>query len=349
MADLDPKELAKRNIPLIVIYLVALLPIPLWFALVQGQIRAGKTKSVADAISKLKRKQSTVKTFADRVKRNDPDLFTPQHVEAFNKRAEALKTQVAALEDLIRKRDENLEKWFDDAQFNNLKEGQSPDHADYTQYWKSKAIPQLLETYKELVMAEGATDPYLYATPPAKDMMRRDQKRFWAQKYILEAITTGAKHGITLQEGKQIKARLQSAITFGASTDDKRGPNDPKPLVSSFRATVDLLCSFRDVGLIARELLAQPIPLQIVNLEVAKHPFRLEDRKLQLTVDGSEKVFQDDNFSIKLDGPELFKGDDKLEEYVPEPPVRLALEVDVLDFELPKAAPKPAEQPAEGQ
>ena len=59
MADLDPKELAQRNIPLIVIYVLALLPLPIWFVVVQGGLKEGKKDSVADALRKLKRPWST--------------------------------------------------------------------------------------------------------------------------------------------------------------------------------------------------------------------------------------------------------------------------------------------------
>lgn len=337
MADLDPKELAQRNVPLIVIYVLALLPLPIWFVVVQGGIKDGKNDSVADALKKLKRKQTTIKQFSERVKNNDPELFSPNHVQAFNDRATELKKQIAQLEDAIRERDKTLEMWFDDPQFSGLKEGQLPDPADYAQYWKSKAIPQMVETYGDLVKPpEEGGDPYLYSSQPVKDTMKRDQKRYWAQKYILEGIRKGAKHESYI-DGKLGKARLASAISF-ASDNSRGGSNEEKPIVSSFRAQVELRCSFRDVSTICREILAQPIPMQILALEVSKHPFRFEDRELQLTVDGSEKAFLDSNYSIKLDNFSDFKGDDKLEAYIPEPPVRVQIEVEILDFDLPPKA-----------
>lgn len=341
MADLDPKELAQRNVPLIVIYVLALLPLPIWFVIVQGGIKEGNKDSVADALKKLKRKQRTIQQFSKRVKNDDPELFSPHHVQAFNDRAEELKKQITQLEDAIRERDKTLEQWFDDTQFSTLKEGQLPDPADYAQYWKSKAIPQLVETYGDLVKPpEEGGDPYLYASQPVKDTMKRDQKRYWAQKYILEGIRKGAQHE-TYIDGALAKARLASAISF--ASDTSRGNNEEKSIVSSFRAQVELRCSFRDVSTICREILAQPIPMQILALEVSKHPFRFEERTLQLTVDGSEKAFLDSSYSIKLDNFSDFKGDDKLEEYIPEPPVRVQIEVEVLDFDLPEPAAKEEE------
>jgi hypothetical protein len=346
MASLDPKELIQRNIPLIVIYVIALLPLPLWFVLVEGGIKSGKKDSVEHALKKLRSKQSTIQKFEKRVNKKGAGgdiVFTPQYVEQYKSLSKELTGQIQKLEDLIRERDAELEKWFEDAQFSSLKPNQVPDHADYTQYWKSKAIPQLLETYKELVDSGAEdSDPFLYTTAPARDRMRRDQKRFWAQKYILEGIKRGAKHKIMLVE-TPVAARLLSAMQFVNTAVDARQKDKPKPLVGTFRATTEFLCSFRDVGTIVREILAQPIPMQILTLEVNKHGFRIEQGTL--TVDGSEKVFLEDNFRVKLKDFSEFKGEKKLEEYIPEPAVRVLLEVEILDFDLPAKAKK---APTEG-
>ena len=53
MADLDPKELALKNIPLIVIYVAALVPIGLYFTMVADGVKAGRRGSFAASERKL--------------------------------------------------------------------------------------------------------------------------------------------------------------------------------------------------------------------------------------------------------------------------------------------------------
>lgn len=355
MAGVDPKELAQRNVPLIVLYGAALAAVPAWLVVVKGGVVGdSKTKgTVNHALSELNKKKKSIGSLATRIKAkdaNDP-VYNENFTKAFEARAKQLNAQSGELGDILRSKDEKLEAWFD--RFAGLKGDAEPDHNNFKQYWTSQAIPGLVEEFKDIVT--DTTDPernLLHDDEPTdRNKMRFAQKRFWAQKYLLTAIKQGAEHKIELIKGTRIPARLQERIqvTEPRTTSDG-GKDKAPPLVTSFRVTLRFLCSFRDLSKIIREVVAQPIPMQIHAFEVSKAPFRIEDREINLLIDGSEKYFAEHHTQILLDEVAAqFKGEDKLEEYVPEPPVSVALEVDVLDFNPPKPKPKAAEEapPAE--
>ncbi len=360
MAAVDPKELAQRNIPLIVLYGVALAALPAWFFVVQGGVigSKGEKGTVEHAKNQLNQKSRKIKALADRIKakdENDP-VYNENYKTHFEAKAKALREQSAKLSELVRAKDEELEKWFE--QFQGLPKGEEPDFNNFKQHWTSKAIPELKEEFTTIV-----TDPsdaelvYLMDDAPRdRNDMRFAQKRYWAQKYLLSAIRDAAKNGVGMtkpaEEGEKpqiIPARLVERIAISRPPGSKTGGGDEKdkPLVTSFRVNLKVQISFRDASLIMSKILEQPIPMQVHSFELTKGSFRIEDRTINLLVDGSEKVFPDDHAQILLDDLSLFKGDSKLEAYVPEPTVILKLEIDILDFNVPE--PKPAAAvPAEG-
>lgn len=349
MASVDPKELAQRNIPLIVLYAVALAAIPAYLVVVQGGIVGDrKTKNTVNhATAQLTTKKKTISALANRIKAKDPNdpVYNENYTKYFDERAKHLNKQSATLGDLVRAKDEKLEAWFD--KFNGLGADAEPDFNNFKQHWNSSAFPALVEEYKDIV--SDPSDPersLLHDDEPSdRTKMRFAQKRYWAQKYLLVALSS-AEHKIELVRGTKIAARLQDRILVS----EPRGAGDagrdkPKPLVTSFKVNLKFLCSFRDLGKILREIVAQPIPMRIQAFEVAKEAFRVEERDINLLVDGSEKVFTEDHTQILLeDVAAQFKGEDKLEEYVPEPPVSVSLEVEILDFNPP--APKKIEEEA---
>jgi hypothetical protein len=359
MAAVDPKELAQRNIPLIVLYVIALAALPAYFIVIKGGVIGDKKDpgTVEHAKFQLNKKKKKISVLAGRIKAKDKadPVYNNNFKKYFDERAAELRGQSEKLGDLVRAKDTNLEKWFD--KFQGLPEGEEPDFNNFKQYWTSNAIPELKEEFREIVT--DPTDPDLVylqdEAPRDRNEMRFAQKRFWAQKYVLTAISAGGKTGIgkTVPKNKEeeprtIPARLIERISIqrprSRSGADKK---KAKPLVTTFRVTVKLHCSFRDVGLIMREIVGRPIPMQINSFEISKDIFRIEDRKISLLIDGSDKVFPDDHTTVLLDSVAEFKGDDKLEEYVSEPPIVLSLEVDVLDFDPPKAAKK--KKPEEGE
>jgi len=356
MAAVDPKELAQRNIPLIVLYGVALAALPAWFFVVQGGVVGDrKTKgTVENAKFQLKQKAGKIKALADRIKANDANdpVYNENFQKHFEDKAAALREQSVKLSKLVQAKDEELEKWFE--QFQGLPKGEEPDFNNFKQHWTSKAIPELKEEFSTIV-----TDPsdaelvYLMDDAPRdRNDMRFAQKRYWAQKYLLSALRDAAKNGVGMtkptgedEKPQLIPARLVERIAITRAAGNKSGGDDnKKPLVSTFRVNLKAQISFRDASLIMSKILEQPIPMQVHSFELTKGSFRIEDRKINLLVDGSEKVFPDDHAQILLDDLAQFKGESELEAYVPEPTVLLKLEIDVLDFNPPE--PKP-ETPAE--
>ena len=351
MANVDPKELAQRNIPLIVLYAVALAAVPAWLIVVQGGIVGDKKtpNTVNHATTQLNTKKKTISALANRIKAkdaNDP-VFNENYKKYFDERAKKLNKQSAALGNLLRAKDEKLETWFD--KFNGLGEGAQPDFNNFKQHWNSTAFPALVEEYRAIVSdPNDPTRSLLHDDEPSdQNKMRQAQKRYWAQKYLLEAIVGGAEHKIELVRGTKIPARLQDRILVSEprTSNDSGGKDKPKPLVTTFKVNLKLLCSFRDLSKILRGIVAQPIPMRVQAFEVNKTAFRVEDRDISLLVDGSERVFSEDHTQILVDDVQAdFKGEDKLEDYVPEPPVLLTLEVEVLDLNPP--APKVIEEEA---
>lgn len=366
MAAVDPKELAQRNIPLIVLYGIALAALPAWFFVVQGGVVGDrKTKNTVNhAKAALTSKSKKIKALATRIKAKDKadPVYNDNFKTYFDERANKLNAQSVKLGELVRAKDTELEKWFE--KFQGLPKGEEPDFNNFQQHWTSVAIPELKEEFIDIVADPSDADlVYLQDDKPRdRTDMRFSQKRYWAQKYLLSAIRDGAKQGVGMTtptaEGEKprlVPARLIERIVIQApGGQNKAAPKGKKkPLVSSFRITIKARCSFRDASLIMSKILEQPIPMQIHSFEISKDSFRVEDRKINLLVDGSEKVFPDDHTQILLDDAGQFKGDDKLEDYVPEPPVVLSLEVDILDFNPPepkaKAPAEPAEEPLEDE
>lgn len=359
MAAVDPKELAQRNIPLIALYGVALAALPAWFVVVQGGVVGDKkTKgTVEHAKNQLMQKSRKIKALADRIKAKDPNdpVYNGNFKEHFDAQAKALREQSTKLSELVRAKDQELEKWFE--QFQGLPKGEEPDFNNFQQHWTSKAIPELKEEFN-LIVTDPSDAELIYLMddrPRDRNDMRFAQKRYWAQKYLLSAIRDGAKHGIgetkpgsADEKPQKIPGRLVERIAISRPPGSKTGGGEEKekPLVTTFRVMIKARVSFRDASLIMSKVLEQPIPMQVHSFEINKGSFRIEDRKLNLLVDGSEKVFPDDHAQILLDDLSQFKGDSELEQYVPEPSIILKLEVDVLDFNAPEPKPKAA-PPAE--
>lgn len=358
MAAVDPKELAQRNIPLIALYGVALAALPAWFVVVQGGVVGDrKTKGTVEyAKNQLNQKSRKIKALADRIKAKDPNdpVYNDNFKQQFEAKAKALREQSVKLSKLVEAKDQELEKWFE--KFQGLPKGEEPDFNNFQQHWTSEAIPTLKEEFSTIVVDPSDAELiYLMDDKPRdRNDMRFAQKRYWAQKYLLSAIRDGAKNGIGMsrprtadEQPQKVPARLVERIAISRPPGSKTAnEGEEKPLVSSFRVTLKAQVSFRDVSLIMSKVLEQPIPMQVHGFEISKGSFRIEDRKINLLVDGSERFFPDDHAQVLLDDVSQYKGDDKLEEYVPEPTVILKLEVDVLDFNAPE--PKPvAAAPAE--
>lgn len=327
MAAIDPKELLLRNKVLVIAYVLAIVPIVLWFVLVDGGVKA----DYKNATGQLTKNANAAKGMAKKIKdpAADPPVYTEGDVEAFKARqatyAEELKNLVAVVEGA----DAGLERWFD-----AFKSG-APSTADYvTEY--NKQVGLVTEKYKSVVTGPTG-EVYVYNDLPTGDALQRYQKRFWIQQAVLEALTQA-------QAGNQgATIRLAQKIDFPTAQSVAEGPVEKIP------ARVTLVCPFPRIPLVIRELLARDIPMRVASLRVDKEAFSYDasdprfkhygDAKPRLSIDGREYVFQQDAYTATLTADDQYKSQDH---WIPEPPVRVELLVETFDInkdKLPAVAP----------
>lgn len=332
MAALDPKELLLRNKLLVIAYVLAILPIILYFPLVESGVKADYQK----ATGQLTKNANAAKGMAKKIKEPDatPPVYTEGDVEAFKARQEKYAEELKNLVALVEGADAGLERWFD------LFKNRTPDTADYvTEYGKQMGL--VSEKYKPVLTGPAGED-YTYNDIPTGDALQRYQKRYWIQLAVLEALTQ-AQVG---NEGSPI--RLHTKIDFSPSQTPSTGPVERIP------ARVTVITPFPRVPMVIRELLAREIPMRIASIRVDKEPFSYEasdprfkhfaDAKPRLNIDGREYVFQQDAWTAQLTTQDQYKGQ---EHWIPEPPVRLELMVETFDINKAKLpAPPP---PPEGE
>jgi hypothetical protein len=334
VAAIDPKELLLRNKLLVIAYVLAIVPIILYFPLVENGVKADY-KTATGALTK---NANAAKGMAKKIKEPNatPPVYTQGDVEAFKARQEKYAAELNNLVAVVEGADAGLERWFD------LFKDRKPDTADYvTEYGKQMGL--VGEKYKPVVTGPAGED-FTYNDIPTGDALQRYQKRYWIQLAVLEALTQ-AQVG---NEGAPI--RLQQKIEFPTSQVPTDGPIERIP------ARVTVICPFPRVPMVIRELLARDIPMRVASMRVDKEPFAYEaadprfkhfsEAKPRLSIDGRESIFQQDAYTAQLTAKEQYQGQ---EHWIPEPPVKLELMVETFDINKSKlpAPPPPAEGEAE--
>lgn len=332
MAAVDPKELLLRNKLLVIAYVLAIVPVILWFPLVDGGVKA----EYKAATGQLQKNASAAKGMAKKIKEPEatPPVYTEGDVEAFKERQKKYAEELGNLVAVVEGADAGLERWF--AAFPNG----PANTADYvTEYGKQMGL--ITEKYKP-VLTGPANEDFTYNDIPTGDALQRYQKRYWIQLAVLEALTQA-------QAGNQgAPIRLQQKIEFPSSQTPSEGPVERIP------ARVTVICPFPRVPVVIRELLARDIPMRVASMRVDKEPFTYDasdprfkhfaDAKPRQNIDGRETVFQQDAYTAQLTTADQFKSQ---EHWLPEPPVRLELLVETFDINKSKLpAPPP---PAEGE
>lgn len=331
MAAVDPKELLLRNKVLVGAYVAAIVPVVLWFVVVDGV--KGEYQA---ATNKLKSSAKAAKDMADDLKSEDPErkVYTEADVQTLKDRQALYTAELQKLVGVVNDADVELEKWF--AAFT----GKTPTAADYITEW-GKQVGLLTEKYKAVATGPDGT-VHVYNDPPTGDALQQYQKRFWIQEAILEAL-------------HQAKAASGGAnIRLAQKLDFPPPPAGDAGAVLRIPARVTLVCPFPSLPLVVRELLARKIPMRVAALRVAKEPFSYEatdprfahyaEAKPRFAVDGREYVFQQNAYTATLTSKDA---NTKQEHWIPEPAVRIELLVETYDIN--KAAlPKPP-APAEGE
>lgn len=323
---IDPKEILKNNLPLWITYGVALVPVVLWFLVVGGVV-----EQVQKSEGALKNQSTALESMAKKVgqKDADPPLYTPQDVEHFKKRKELYQAALDKLSGVVQSRDAPLERWFKSGKWQGTDiDKVTPEFADY-QVEYSGQVDQLKKTYAALLK-----DPSLVYSGEglSADKMVKFQKRFWVQQAVLDALKAGG--------ARQLAARVEfpEASAAGAQGDPDR-PYTPITVRFAF------LCSFRDLPRVTHALLTQEIAFRITQLVIEKAPIQIEKKEPApgLVITGPEGVFESESYGAKFrdQAPPSVNDQDA---WIPEPPVRVDITLDALDF---RPAPKPA-PPADG-
>lgn len=346
MADVDPKEILVRNKALVGAYVLALVPIGLYFPLVANGVKGAPNdpQSFMGKANTLGRSSRKATDFADRIENPTPDamVYTERHVAALEEQGKLYAQELRALGELVRERDAKLERWFEDPKFSKLEPGEEAPTsfgAEFRTYWANVAIPKLVERYRAIVLPAGAPAerPYLYDREPGDNELRKSQKIYWIQEAILEAIQTATD---PKQASDPATAPPPATLVGPPQFNELRG--EEGSLYDVIEVRLELSCSFRHLPRLVRELLAREISMEVTKLEVRKAPFRIERPELGLLVDGMGETFTEDQYTATLPEGTKFLGEDKLESYIPEPHVRVGLTLAVFDFKPPP--PPPAEE-----
>ncbi len=334
MAAVDPKELVLRNKVLVGAYVAAIVPIVLWFVVVDGV--KGEYQA---ATNKLKSSASAAKQMAGDLKSEELErkVFTEKDVQTLQDRQKLYAAELSKLVTLVNDADVELEKWFEP--FAN----KTPTPADYITEW-GKQIGLLTEKYKAVATGPDGT-VHVYNDPPTGGALQEFQKRFWIQEAILEALhqAKAASGGATIR----LAQKLDFPPTSGGATTGA---------VQRIPARVTIVCPFPAMPLVVRELLARKIPMRVAGMRVAKESFAYEatdprfphyaETKPKFGIDGREYVFQQNAYTATLTSKDA---NTKQEHWIPEPAVRVELLVESYDINknaLPK--PAPADEAAEG-
>lgn len=336
MAAVDPKELLLRNKVMVGAYVLAIVPIVLWFVVVDGV--KGQYQA---ATNKLRSSASTAKSMANAIGSENPEerVYTEADVQTLKDRRALYAAELRKLVELVTDADVELEKWF--STFGD----KTPAPADYITEW-NKQIGLLTEKYREVVTGPDGTT-HVYNDPPTGDALRAFQKRFWIQEAILEALQQASAAG-------RATVRLAQKVDFPPVA-----PGGGARAVERIPARVTVICPFPSVPLVVRELLARKIPMRVAGLRVVKEPFSYEstnplfahygETKPRFGIDGREYVFQQHVYTATLAN----KGVNTAQEHwIPEPPVRVELLVESYDINkaaLPKPEPVDGEGEGEGE
>ncbi len=333
MADVDPKDLAKKNAPLIVIYVLALVPIALWFVIVDGGVKGARKDSFASQSRKLKSKRSKINSMVKKIKSPEQRVYTDRDVKQFQEQHKVYGELITELKATLASGDTELEKWFPEFK---VAEGKYPKANDYITAYERKVLA-LGKTYADLVTPTDGGLPQVYSQPPSKskEQLKLFQKRFWIQEYLFDALVKGSAEGKKHGTG----AKIVQAVRFTEASMNIEGPK----ILERHDVNLVFTCSARDVPTIVEKILAQPIAMQIRSLRMQKEAFVFEDPDLSIHVDGRSGYFADVYYTGELKDHEAYAGDDKQESYIREPAIRVTLDLQVLDFDIKKPKPAPPE------
>jgi hypothetical protein len=338
---LDPKTVLLQNKILIGLYVVALVPVVLWFMLVADGVEGGASPakgpvtSYDGAYSRLRQVQNSLKSYKTQMKtmRDERDgnkpfsnpLYTNKFTEAYSKQNQELDAQNKLMAKLITDSDAPLEKWFSDPKITEqVNAGKDPSPGDFDAVFQSE-IGRLTKEYADLVVDPGPTKTsYLWKESVAPGTQRTVQKKFWVQERILMALKKGG--------AQQLLDRIDLGTTAPA---DKTA----KALVAPIPAKFIFKASFRDLPNVIRELLVRDIVFRVNKVHTELLPFGFtrkesegfdKEQPLKVNAETNKSLYDRTIYSGTIVNTKLFTTEEAI---LPEPALRVSVEVEALDFD----------------
>jgi hypothetical protein len=345
---LDPKQVIQKNVPLVVCYVAAIVPVVLWVVMVQMGVKGGRLNSFQQMATMLRGKIAMFRSLSDEINQDKTKVPNADVKKQEDDRTETLKKQYETMVHLIGDRDAELEKWFSDVP---VPPGQKePAMNDFKTKLNSE-MERLKKEFKEIVTDPGPTaSVFISLEDPSAGALKKSQKQFWILNRLLDALKKGGTVAANAPPNAEPPVRLIAPVEFQtANTVGSGGNSKELPKMAPIPVKIVVQMSFRDVPKVLREILAQPIVFRLRSLHTELLPFSFTRPDLSLTVNADPKILYEQTiYTASLAGADKQpKGSDGEESVLPEPKLKVTFELDAIDFDMDVLVPQAA-QPAAG-
>ncbi len=340
---LDPKQVIQKNIPLVVCYVVAIVPIVLWVVIVVNGVQGGGTGSYKAASNALRNKKSELSKIEGDIKADPSTVYTPEHKKKFEERNRELDAQYNSMIKLVQDRDNALEKWM--PALGDLQKDKVPPTTQM-QSVLNTAMDALRKDYKDIAEDPGpAHTSYLQLEMVADGQQKKLQKQYWILTKILEAL----KKGGTSSSTDTAPVRLLSTVEFPpvSAWTPPGGPTPAaKPLMTAIPVKLTALMTFRDIPKVCRELLAQEVVFRLKAVHTEMFAFSIAKPEVAVMVNPDAKVLYESTiYNATLPSQDKMPSDE--EQWFPEPKLKVTIELEAIDFDMEGIVPAPVAPPKE--
>lgn len=334
----DTKQILQRNVPLVGLYVVAIVPIVLWVLFVVSGVQGGAKDSYRFWALQLKQKKTALENISKDIQKDPSSVYTPDHKKKFTNRNEELDKQYGDMIKLVGDRDNALEKWM--PALGDVGPGKLPPAPEF-QSRLNTAIDGLKKDYADIVIDPTSKTLLLVLDPVAEGTQKKIQKQYW----ILERVLTALKKGGTVTSSDTVPVRLLSQVEFGQipQSQGQPGPGQTakKDPVIPIPVKLILQMSFRDISKVVRELLAQDVVFRLKSLHTELLPFSITKPDLGVTVNADPKpLYEQTIYNATLGQGGVRPADEEL--VFPEPKLKVTIELEAMDFDMDVINPQPA-------
>lgn len=303
----NPKDLILQNKGLVIVYVIALVPLIAYFVVIGGMKDA-----TAQKLNALQRNSKTLEGFARRVDNPDPSnpVYTNKDIERLTERQAKYQAEVDSLGSVVEARDKPLERKFE--KFAGKEKIDTDDFNAELRVRLANLASE--ERFKALVTDPDNEDRLFTNQEKAENPagIATIQKRYWIQEALLEALKKGGA------------LRLASEVEFLPA------PTEQEPAYKRVPVRLSFYAQGKDIPFVVREVLARNISFRVVRMKVEKAAWRIRhdfNPQFEIQLDGL--VFEKPVYEVELEDHESF-GDWK--RWVPEPPLKIELEIEAFDF-----------------